>query len=46
MRSKMVSDFEKPDKLNDPEAKPPLSLTKYEMYLSNKEARNRTRGAF
>jgi len=42
----MVEDFDKIDKLKDPEAKPPLSLTKYEMYLDNKEARGRTRGAF
>jgi len=27
MRYKMVADFEKIDKLKDPEAKPPLSLT-------------------
>jgi hypothetical protein len=27
MRSKMVADFDKIDKLKDPEAKPPLSLT-------------------
>ena len=46
MRSKTVEDFDKIDKLKDPEAKPPLSLTKYEMYLDNKEARGRTRGAF
>lgn len=42
----MVADFEKIDKLKDPEAKPPLSLTQYEKYIANKQARSRTRGAF
>jgi len=42
----MVADFDKIDKLNDPEAKPPLSLTQYEKYLANKHARARTRGAY
>jgi hypothetical protein len=32
----MVADFDKIDKLKDPEAKPPLSLTQYEKYLANK----------